>query len=143
MPDPESDHMFNLQRFVTAQHDVFEQALAEVRHGAKRSHWMWFIFPQIAGLGTSEIAQRYAINSLDEARAYMSHALLGPRYRQIVGALQDLEQADPTRVFGPVDAQKLQSSLTLFALVGNDTLIATALERWFGTPDAATLAIVR
>jgi uncharacterized protein (DUF1810 family) len=132
----------DLQRFVAAQHGVFDQALAEVRRGAKRSHWMWFIFPQIAGLGMSEIAQLYGIRSLDEARAYLNHPLLGARYREIVGALQDLEQADPVRVFGPVDAQKLRSLLTLFALVGDDASIAAALERWFGAPDRATLAIL-
>ncbi|CAM3190920.1 DUF1810 domain-containing protein [Sphingomonas antarctica] len=103
---------------------------------------MWFVFPQIAGLGSSETTKRYAISSLDEARAYLVHPSLGARYRQIVCALQDLEQADPEEVFGPIDAQKLRSSLTLFALASNDTLVTAALNRWFESPDAATIAII-
>ena len=128
----------DLERFVEAQRSAYDQALGEVRRGAKRSHWMWFIFPQCAGLGLSEMSRRYAIRSLDEAGAYLVHPVLGVRYREIVAALQDLDVADATAVFGPVDAQKLRSSLTLFAMVSGEPLIGAALERWFGASDFET-----
>jgi uncharacterized protein (DUF1810 family) len=105
---------FALDRFVTAQDGIYDIALGEIRRGAKRSHWIWFIFPQIAGLGTSPMAQRYAIGSLGEARAYLEHAVLGPRYRQCVAALQDLGGTTADSIFGGIDAMKLRSSLTLF-----------------------------
>jgi uncharacterized protein (DUF1810 family) len=133
----------NLDRFVEAQQSVYDQALAEVRRGSKRSHWMWFIFPQFAGLGQSEMSHRYAINSLDEARAFLAHPILGPRYREIVSALQDLEASDPVSVFGSIDAQKLRSSLTLFAMVSEDPLFAAALRRWFGDSDPQTMRLAR
>ena len=138
MSDP-----FDLQRFVTAQADVHSTALAEIRGGAKRGHWMWFIFPQIAGLGRSAIAQLYAIASLDEARAYLAHPVLGPRYRECVAALQDLTGATAEAVFGGIDAIKLRSSLTLFAETGDERLILAALERWCGSRDPATLELLR
>ena len=134
---------FHLDRFVTAQATTYDTALAEIRRGAKRSHWMWFIFPQIAGLGTSDMARRYAIGSLDEARAYLAHPLLGLRLRDCVGALQDLTGTSAIAVFGEVDAMKLRSCLTLFAEAGGGPLFVAALERWFdGAADAATLAKV-
>jgi uncharacterized protein (DUF1810 family) len=136
MSDP-----FDLDRFVAAQADSYATALAEVRRGAKRSHWMWYIFPQIAGLGSSGMARRYAIRSLDEARAYLAHPLLGARLREIVGVLADLPNASPEAVFGGIDAVKLRSSLTLFEAAGGGALFGTALERWFGGDrDPATLA---
>lgn len=113
MSDP-----YDLDRFGTAQAGSYETALAEIRRGAKRSHWMWYIFPQIAGLGRSEMAQRYAIQSLDEARAYLAHPVLGARLRECVAALQDLIGTTAEAVFGAVDAMKLKSSLTLFAEAG-------------------------
>lgn len=136
------DDPFDLQRFVDAQQASYAQALREIEHGAKQGHWMWFVFPQVVGLGTSPIARRYAISSLNEAWTYFAHPVLGPRYREIVGALQDIEAADAVAVFGSVDAQKLRSSLTLFSLASEDKLIAAALERWYGEPDQATIAIV-
>ena len=129
-----------LDHFVQAQDGVFDRALAEIVAGEKRSHWMWFIFPQIAGLGHSAMAQRYAIGSLAQARAYLGHKLLGSRLRACVAALAALPDADPVRVFGPIDAVKLRSSLTLFEAAGGGAAFADALERWFaGNRDAATL----
>ena len=129
-----------LDRFVEAQEQFYPRALPELRRGAKRSHWMWFIFPQWAGLGRSAMAQRYAIAGLDEARAYLAHPLLGSRYVECVASLQDLSGSDPVGVFGDVDALKLRSSLTLFEAASGDRLFSAALDRWFGGErDARTL----
>ena len=122
---------FDLDRFVDAQAQVWPRALDEIRRGAKRSHWMWYIFPQLAGLGRSAMAQRYAIAGLDEARAYLAHPILGARYLECVEALQDLTASNPVAVFGEVDAMKLRSSLTLFEAAGERPLFTAALMRWF------------
>ncbi|AOH84636.1 calpastatin [Sphingomonas panacis] len=136
MSDP-----FDLERFVEAQADAYATALAEVRRGAKRSHWMWFVFPQIAGLGSSGMARRYAIQSIEEARAYLAHPVLGGRLREITAALQDLPPSAPEAVFGAIDAVKLRSSLTLFEAAGGGALFGAALDRWYGGErDTATLA---
>jgi uncharacterized protein (DUF1810 family) len=133
----------HLDRFLTAQQDSYADALDEVRSGRKQSHWMWFVFPQLAGLGRSPTAQHYAIRSLDEAQAYLDHPVLGARLREMVAALQALPPTSAERVFGPVDAMKLHSSLTLFAQAGGGALFAAALDRWFdGTPDAATIRLL-
>lgn len=138
-PGPAPD----LDRFVAAQAPVFDDVLAELSAGAKRSHWMWFIFPQLAGLGRSAAAQRFAIHSADEARAYLAHPLLGARYRECVAALQKLDASDPDAVFGKIDAVKLGSSLTLFEAVDGHPLFAAALDRWFGGErDARTLDLL-
>ena len=121
-----------LERFVVAQEQIYARALEEIRRGKKRSHWMWFIFPQLAGLGRSAMAQRYAIVDEAEARAYLAHPLLGARYVECVSALQDLIGSDAVAVFGDVDAVKLRSSLTLFETAGAGALVGAALERWFG-----------
>lgn len=135
-----SDHD-GLERFVEAQADIYRQALGEIGRGQKRSHWMWFIFPQLSGLGRSAMAQRYAIADLGEARAYLAHPLLGARYLESVEALQDLTLSDPVAVFGDVDAVKLRSSLTLFEAASDRPLFAAALDRWFGgVRDDRTLA---
>ena len=126
MPDAES-----LDRFVEAQMLIYPAALAEIRRGADHSHWMWFVFPQIAGLGRSPTARHFAIRSLDEARAYFDHPVLGPRYLECLAALQDLTTSDPIAVFGDIDAMKLRSSLTLFEAVRPQKLIAATLDRWF------------
>lgn len=132
-----------LERFVEAQATTYATALEEIRRGAKRSHWMWFIFPQLAGLGRSPTAQFYAIRSADEARAYLAHPLLGRRYRECVDALQNLPIADAQAVFGPIDAMKLRSSLTLFDHAGPSSLFRAAIDRWFdGCPDPATLELL-
>ena len=132
------DH--GLERFVDAQEQIYPGALAEIRRGAKRSHWMWYIFPQLAGLGRSATAQRYAISGLEEARAYLKHPLLGSRYVECVSSLQDLIGHDPVAVFGEVDAVKLCSSLTLFEAADPRPLFGAALDRWFaGARDQRTL----
>lgn len=112
-----SDDPHRLRRFVDAQDadGTYEQALAELRAGRKTSHWMWFVFPQIAGLGRSPMAQQYAIASLDEARAYLEHPVLGPRLRECAAALLPHAGASPAAILGAIDAVKLRSSMTLFA----------------------------
>lgn len=133
----------DLSRFVEAQEGIYAAALAEIGRGKKRSHWMWFIFPQLAGLGRSATAQLYAIQSGDEARAYLAHPVLGVRYRECVAAVQDLAASDPVAVFGSIDAVKLRSSLTLFEAVDGHPLFGAALDRWFGGErDARTLDLL-
>jgi uncharacterized protein (DUF1810 family) len=128
-----------LARFVEAQANSYATALAEISAGAKRSHWMWFIFPQLRGLGRSETAHYYGIASIEEAHAYLAHELLGSRYRESVEALQRLHTSDPVAVFGSIDAMKLRSSLTLFEAASPEPLFSAALDRWFGGErDAAT-----
>jgi uncharacterized protein (DUF1810 family) len=137
------DDPHDLQRFVDAQDGVFETALAELCAGAKQSHWMWFVFPQLAGLGHSPTAQYYAIRSLDEARVYLAHPLLGPRLRLCVEALLPYAGRSPEAIFGSIDALKLRSSLTLFDLVAPQDVFARAVDAFFaGEPDQRTLALI-
>ena len=140
MPDDPHD----LARFVAAQADSYDQALAEVRAGRKRSHWMWYVFPQIAGLGSSPMAQHYAIQSVDEARAYLDHPTLGPRLVAIAEAALALPERSATAVFGSPDDMKLRSCATLFAHVSPpDSPFARLLDHYFGgQPDAQTLRII-
>jgi uncharacterized protein (DUF1810 family) len=132
----------NLERFVVAQDadGTYDRALAELRRGHKRSHWMWFVFPQLAGLGRSATARFYALDSLAEARAYLAHPVLGPRLRECAEALLALPGQDPVAVLGPVDAMKLRSSATLFARAAPDEpIFARLLDRYFeGVPDKET-----
>ena len=130
----------DLQRFLDAQAQTYDQALAELRAGEKRTHWMWFVFPQVAGLGRSGMAQRFAVSGLEEARAYLSHPTLGRRLVECARALTALDTTDPERVFGPVDAQKLRSSMTLFAHAAPDEpVFREVLDHWFdGNEDDAT-----
>jgi uncharacterized protein (DUF1810 family) len=126
---------FDLDRFVDAQDSggTYVSALTELRAGAKRSHWMWFVFPQVAGLGFSETSRRYAIPGLAEARDYLDHPVLGPRLLESAQALLDLPGSDADAVLGPVDAQKLHSSMTLFARADPDQpVFRDVLERYFG-----------
>lgn len=133
----------SLERFVEAQAPVYSTALGEIRRGTKRSHWMWFVFPQLAGLGRSETARFFGIRSLDEACHYLDHQLLGARYVECVSALQDLGSSDPVAVFGETDAMKLRSSLTLFEAARPNPLFGAALDRWFaGERDPATLKLL-
>ena len=138
------DNGFDLDRFVEAQDGVFDQALAEIRRGQKRGHWMWFVFPQLRGLGRSPTARHYGLASAAEAAVYLAHPVLGPRLRACVEALQDLEQGSAVEIFGEVYAMKLRSSLTLFAEVADERLFVAALERWFdGQADPLTLDLLR
>ncbi|ROS58311.1 uncharacterized protein (DUF1810 family) [Frigoribacterium sp. PhB160] len=133
----------DLERFVTAQEEggTADRALRELRNGKKRTHWMWFVFPQVAGLGTSETARRYAIGTIGEARAYLAHPLLGPRLLDAVDALLELPGDDAEEVLGVIDAVKLRSSLTLFAQADpSERRFSAALEKYFGGElDPATL----
>ncbi len=132
---------YDLARFVDAQDSgrTYEQALAELRAGRKTSHWMWFVFPQIAGLGHSGMAQRYAIGSLDEARAYLGHPVLGPRLVECAGAVAQHGDRSAEQIFGGIDAIKLRSSMTLFARADPDERVfAQVLELFFAAPDPAT-----
>ena len=133
--------MSDLSRFVDAQERVYDDALSELRAGRKTSHWMWFVFPQIAGLGRSPTAQRYAITSLGEAEAYAAHPVLGARLRECARALTQLEGRSAEQVFGGIDALKLRSSMTLFARAAPDEpLFRAVLEQYFGgEEDPATL----
>ena len=138
---------FALARFVTAQDDdaVYPRALDELRAGRKRTHWMWFVFPQIAGLGHSGTARYFAIAGLDEAVAYLGHPVLGARLRECASALTSLPGDDAVAVLGPIDAMKLRSSMTLFAEAAPDeTVFREVLEKYFdGAPDPKTLDLLR
>lgn len=138
------DDPYNLQRFLIQHVDIFDSALAELRAGEKRSHWMWFIFPQLRGLGHSPASQHYGIASLDEARAFLDHPVLGANLRKAVEALLPWRH-DRTaeEILGQVDAMKLRSSLTLFDRVEPHGAFARALADFFdGDPDERTLALL-
>jgi uncharacterized protein (DUF1810 family) len=146
-PAPVDPSGRGLERFVSAQDEggTYERALRELRGGRKVSHWMWFVLPQVAGLGRSETARFYAVADLAEARAYLAHPVLGPRLRECCRVLLELDQTSADDVFGPVDAMKLRSSVTLFARADPDEpLFVEVLERYFhGQPDPATDAQLR
>lgn len=135
-----------LERFVAAQDAsaTYDRALEELRGGHKRTHWMWFVFPQLEGLGRSATAQRYALRGLEEAQAYLAHPVLAPRLRACVAALLDGGQSDPVAVLGPVDAQKLRSSMTLFEHAAPaDPRFGRVLEVFFdGQRDAVTAELL-
>ncbi|MEA1672457.1 DUF1810 domain-containing protein [Nitrospirillum sp. BR 11163] len=135
---------WDLQRFVDAQNPQLDTVIQELTTGRKRSHWMWYFFPQIAGLGRSATSQLYALASLDEARAYLEHTILGGRLRQLTGLVNELPGHDAEAVFGPVDALKFRSSMTLFHLAAGDcdSLFQDALDKYFdGQPDLRTLEL--
>jgi len=135
---------FQLQRFVDAQAPVFETVCAELRAGRKASHWMWFVFPQLRGLGRSAMASAYGIASLDEARAYLAHPLIGPRLRQCTQRVLDVEGRDAHAIFGSPDDRKFRSCMSLFAdVAGGRSVFDAALDRFFdGRPDPATLRLL-
>jgi uncharacterized protein (DUF1810 family) len=135
---------FNLQRFVDAQAPIYEEVRRELRAGRKESHWMWFVFPQIAALGQSPTSIRFAIASLEEARAYLAHPILGPRLRECAKLALDVEGKTARQIFGPIDEMKFRSSMTLFMTAAPDEpLFSRCLEKYFGgTPDPATLEIL-
>jgi uncharacterized protein (DUF1810 family) len=124
---------FALQRFVEAQEPVIDKVRAELRAGRKQSHWMWFVFPQLLGLGQSAMAVRYAIGSLEEAAAYLAHSVLGPRLRECTQLVLDVEGRDAHAIFGSPDDLKFHSSMTLFAAAAPMApIFRAALERYFG-----------
>jgi uncharacterized protein (DUF1810 family) len=137
--------MNDLKRFLDAQQRDYAAALSEIKSGRKRSHWMWYIFPQIAGLGYSDMAKRYAIADLAEATDYLAHPVLGKRLKEIAAALLGLDSHNATQVMGSPDDLKLRSSMTLFALVeGTDSVFNAVLKKFFdGHKDPATLQLVR
>jgi uncharacterized protein (DUF1810 family) len=135
--------MSGLQRFLAAQEDVYATALAELKAGNKRTHWMWFVFPQISGLGLSSNAQFYGIASMDEARAYLTHEVLGPRLRECTQAVLGVEAKSLEAILGGVDAQKFLSSMTLFLRASGDAIFREALDRYCdGIEDEKTLALL-
>ncbi|VXC75228.1 conserved hypothetical protein [Burkholderia sp. 8Y] len=136
---------FNLQRFVSAQESVIDDVRAELSAGRKRTHWMWFVFPQIAGLGHSQMAQHYAIQSLAEAQAYLAHPVLGARLVELTGIVNGVEGRSIEDIFGYPDHMKFHSSMTLFARTAPDEpIFDETLRRYFdGQPDEATLMRLR
>jgi uncharacterized protein (DUF1810 family) len=140
-----SEDSFDLERFVTAQAPVFETVLAELRAGRKRSHWMWFVFPQLRGLGQSATARYYGIASIEEARAYLTHPLLGPRLDLCTTIVLGSEGPSLHAIFGSPDDMKFRSCMTLFSLATDDPAnpFRQALDRWCsGRPDERTLALL-
>jgi uncharacterized protein (DUF1810 family) len=143
MDDAPGGDPYNLARFVTAQDEAgtYGRAVAELRAGCKQSHWMWFVFPQIAGLGRSPVARQYAISSLDEARAYLRHPVLGPRLAECAAILAQAADRSAEQIFGGLDALKLRSSMTLFlrAAPATEPVYGQVLSQYFGgIPDPAT-----
>jgi uncharacterized protein (DUF1810 family) len=127
MTDP-----FDLQRFVDAQAPVYQRVVAELRHGRKQSHWMWFIFPQLAGLGHSPMARRFAISSREEAVAYLGHDVLGPRLRECTALVNAVEGRTIREILGSPDDVKFCSSMTLFGTVSSDAVFAAAIAKFYG-----------
>jgi uncharacterized protein (DUF1810 family) len=153
-PIPDKEHAMsdthNLDRFVEAQQPVLEQVRRELEAGNKRSHWMWFVFPQIEGLGRSSMAQRYAIKSMDEAKAYLTHPELGKRLREWTQLVLDVEGKGLTEIFGTPDNMKFCSSMTLFreaarenSAQDDETLFDDAISKYCGSPDEKTLSRLR
>lgn len=140
-----ADDPFDLERFVDAQRANYDDALAELTSGRKTTHWMWYVLPQLRGLGMSSMARRYGIASLDEARAYLAHQVLGPRLLACVEAMNALPESNPERVLGSIDGVKLRSCLTLFlAADPGNAALRTALDKFYGgAEDQRTLALLR
>jgi uncharacterized protein (DUF1810 family) len=138
MTDP-----FDLQRFIDAQGPVYQRVLAELRQGQKQSHWMWFIFPQLAGLGHSPMARRFAIASREEALAYLGHGVLGPRLRECTALVNAVQGRTITEILGSPDDLKFCSSMTLFSVVSHDPEFAEAIAKFYGgTTDQRTLDLL-
>lgn len=137
--------MSNLDRFVVAQEHCYDRALNEVRQGRKETHWMWFVFPQIIGLGSSDTAILYSITDIGEAKLYLNHEVLGPRLVEITRELLALETDDPVEVFGDIDALKLNSCMTLFDYVTDDeNVFNEVIEKFYdGVKDEKTLQLIR
>ena len=140
-PNGSDRDQYNLERFVSAQHSIYAEVLSELRAGMKTGHWMWFIFPQIRGLGRSPVSIEYAISSREEAAAYLQHPVLGPRLKECTQLVLDVEKRSAEEIFGSPDDMKLRSSMTLFAQVSADgNIFSRALQQYFGgAPDQLTL----
>lgn len=140
-----SANSYDLSRFVEAQQDTYDNALKELKTGQKRTHWMWFIFPQVSGLGFSSMAQRYAIGSREEAEVYLAHPLLGERLRACVDALLEVEGRSAEQIMGSPDFLKLQSSITLFAFIlPTDRRFLRLLEKYYdGKKDQKTINFLK
>jgi uncharacterized protein (DUF1810 family) len=135
-----SDDPYDLDRFVRAQAPDYARAVSELRDGKKRSHWMWYIFPQLEGLGHSPMSQRYSIKSIGEARAYLDHPVLGPRLRECAAVVRDIIGRSALEIFGSPDDMKLRSCATLFAAVSKDSVFDQVLQKFFnGQHDEETL----
>jgi uncharacterized protein (DUF1810 family) len=136
---------FDLERFVAAQEGVYDGALRELGQGRKTGHWIWFIFPQVAGLGRSEMSRFYGIESLDEARAYLDHPVLGPRLRECVSAVVATPGVSAVQIFGHLDAMKVRSSMTLFHRAApEEPMFTEMLERFYsGTVDETTTTMLQ
>jgi uncharacterized protein (DUF1810 family) len=135
-----ADDPYNLERFVLAQDPVYRRVISELQAGTKMSHWMWFIFPQIRGLGRSPVAVEYAISGRDEARAYLQHAILGPRLKECTQLVLQVEGRSATEIFGSPDDMKFRSCITLFNQVSDDDIFAKTLQKYFAdVPDQLTL----
>jgi len=145
-PNGRESDPYRLERFVAAQDrgGTYQRAVAELRAGAKVSHWMWFVFPQVAGLGSSAVAREYAISGLPEARAYLGHPVLGPRLAECAGIVAATDGKTAEAIFGPVDAMKLRSSMTLFAYADSaNPIFGHVLDAYFGgVPDEATARLL-
>lgn len=143
-PPSKGDDPFDLSRFVSAQEDSYACALSEVKNGQKRSHWMWFIYPQLRGLGHSSTAQLYGITGVDEARSYLAHPLLGPRLIEVCEAVLSTKNRSATQIFGEPDDMKLCSCATLFAHVSNaDSVFHRILDKFFdGKSDLRTMELL-
>jgi len=138
MTDP-----FDLQRFVEAQAPVYPRVLSELRRGRKQSHWMWFIFPQLAGLGHSAMARLYALSSREEAAAYLVHGVLGPRLRECTALVNAVEGRTIREILGSPDDLKFRSSMTLFAAVSSEPEFTASIEKFYGgAPDQKTLELL-
>ena len=138
MTDP-----FDLQRFLDAQAPIYARVVAELRLGQKQTHWMWFVFPQLAGLGHSAMAQRFAIASREEAEAYLGHGVLGPRLRECTALVTAVEGRTAHEILGSPDDLKFQSSMTLFSAVSSDPEFSAALAKFYGgRPDQRTLDLL-
>ena len=137
--------VLNLVRFVVAQEHTFDTALEEVRNGKKESHWMWFIFPQIIGLGESDTALYYSLTDIGEAKLYLEHQVLGPRLVKITNELLALDTDDPVSVFGELDSLKLNSCMTLFDVVSDDNdVFNQVIEKFYdGEKDQKTLQLIK
>lgn len=136
----DSTDPYNLQRFVEAQRSDIEQIKEELRAGKKRTHWMWYVFPQVAGLGNSQMSKRYAIESRDAAEAYLSHDILGQRLRECTELVNEIQGRSASEIFGSPDDKKFRSSMTLFNEVAdNPEPFRTALEKYYNKPDEYTV----